>query len=264
MWHGCHKYSEGCKLCYVYRSDEKHGADSSIVYKTKNFDIPVRKKRDGGYFVPSNSLVWTCFTSDFLLSDADKWRADAWDMMRQRKDLHFLFITKRIERFEECKPVDWGDGWENVTICVTCENQKRADERLPIFKMLPIKNKVFIHEPLLGEIDISAYLDDSIQQVSVGGESGVGARECRYEWVQSLRRQCVEKNVAFEFRQTGANFVKDGVCYKVLRKYQHSQAKKAGLDFNPPYKQIRHKMSDGKKKLPLMTEKQLSFLEKLM
>lgn len=44
----------------------------------------------------------------------------------------FYIITKRIDRFMDCIPADWGDGWGNVTICSTCENQDRADYRLPI------------------------------------------------------------------------------------------------------------------------------------
>ena len=48
-WHGCHKLSAGCVNCYVYRTDGKHGIDSSVVVKTKSFGLPVRKKRDGSY-----------------------------------------------------------------------------------------------------------------------------------------------------------------------------------------------------------------------
>ena len=46
-----------------------------------------------------------------------------------------------------------------------------------------------------------------------------------------LRRQCVEKRVAFRFHQTGAYFVKDGRTYRIMRKYQLSQAHKAGIDY---------------------------------
>ena len=30
-WHGCKKISEGCRHCYVYRTDEKHGRDGSLL-----------------------------------------------------------------------------------------------------------------------------------------------------------------------------------------------------------------------------------------
>ena len=97
-WHGCHKLSTGCRHCYVYRGDSKHGKDSSIITKTGQFNLPVRRKKDKTYKIPSGNLVYTCFTSDFLIEEADEWRIEAWKMMRERYDLHFLFITKRIDR----------------------------------------------------------------------------------------------------------------------------------------------------------------------
>ena len=30
-WHGCHKLSEGCRNCYVYRIDSRHEKDASEV-----------------------------------------------------------------------------------------------------------------------------------------------------------------------------------------------------------------------------------------
>ena len=121
LWHGCHKLSEGCRHCYVYRTDGKYGKDSSVVTKTEKFDLPLQRKKNGTYKIPSGNLVYTCFTSDFLIEDADEWRAEAWEMMRIRQDLRFLFITKRIDRLQQCLPPDWGDGYDNVTICCTME-----------------------------------------------------------------------------------------------------------------------------------------------
>lgn len=231
LWHGCHKKSEGCKYCYVYRRDEKYELDSNKVYKTKAFDLPVKKNRKGEYKIKSGSLIYTCFTSDFLLEDADVWRKDAWDIIRERKDCTFLFITKRIERFNVSLPEDWGDGWDNVRVCCTCENQKRADERLPIFKSLPIKHKLIICEPFLEEINLDKYLDFEIEQVVVGGESGNDARVCNYDWVLKIREQCINKNISFRFRQTGARLLKGGKLYRIKREFQHSQAKKAGINY---------------------------------
>lgn len=231
LWHGCHKLSEGCKNCYVYMGDAKYDRDSSIVEKTQKFDLPIAKDRKGNYKVKAGSLVWTCFTSDFMLSDCDDWRIDAWEMIKTRYDCHFLFITKRIDRFNINLPSDWGDGYDNVTVCCTCENQRQADYRLPIFNSLPIKHKVIINEPLLESIQLSKYLDDSIEQVVVGGESGNFARICNYDWVMEIRRQCIENNISFHFKQTGAKFKKDEILYSIKRPLQHSQAKKADINF---------------------------------
>ena len=164
LWHGCHKLSEGCRHCYVYRTDGKYGKDSSVVTKTEKFDLPLQCKKNGTYKIPSGNLVYTCFTSDFLIEDADEWRAEAWEMMRIRQDLRFLFITKRIDRLQQCLPPDWGDGYDNVTICCTMENQDRVDYRLPIYKEIPIKHKIIICEPLLSRIDFRGELGEWVQQ----------------------------------------------------------------------------------------------------
>lgn len=232
LWHGCHKFSEGCRHCYVYRGDAKRDIDSSMVTQTKNFDLPLRKKRNGEYKIPPGTLVYTCFTSDFFVEDADPWRNEAWEMMRLRKDLDFLMITKRIDRLMECIPQDWGDGYDNVTICCTIENQACADYRLPIYRSVPIKHKIIICEPLLEQIDLRPYdIGTWVEQVVAGGESGYGVRLCDFDWIMELRTVCEENDVAFWFKQTGAQFVKDGKLYNIKRQFQHSQARNAGVNF---------------------------------
>ena len=231
-WHGCHKLSEGCRYCYVYRGDARRGIDSSIVDKTKNFDLPIQKKRNGDYKIAAGTMVYTCFTSDFLLKDADEWRAEAWDMIRMRSDLHFLMITKRIDRLHEVIPQDWGEGYENVTICCTVENQDRADYRLPIYKAAPVKRKIIICEPLLEKIDLQQYeIGLWAEQIVAGGESGRDARICNFDWVMELQRLAVEQNISFWFKQTGAKFIKGEKVYDINRRLQHSQARRAGINF---------------------------------
>jgi protein gp37 len=171
-------------------------------------------------------------TSDFFLEEADEWRQACWDMMRQRPDLRFAIITKRIHRFWDCIPRDWGDGYENVTIYCTVENQKMADYRLPIYLSLPIRHKHICHEPMLEPIQIEPYLaSGQIELVLCGGESGPGARPCHYDWILSTREQCMKYQVPFHFKQTGAVFVMSGRTYHIERKYQQSQAAKAGIDY---------------------------------
>jgi len=233
LWHGCHKLSEGCRYCYVYRFDTKHEIDPTIVRKTKNFDLPLQKKRNGQYKIPSGTQMYTCFTSDFFVEEADRWRSEAWEMIRERNDLTFLMITKRIDRLKDSLPDDWGDGYEHVTICCTIENQDRADYRLPIYKAAPIRHKILICEPLLGRIDLRPYdIGSWVEQVVAGGESGNEARPCHYDWILEIREVCLENNVSFWFKQTGAKFVKDGRLYNIRRQLQHSQAKKSGISFS--------------------------------
>ncbi len=121
-WRGCHRHSEGCRFRYIHN-------------------------------------VYLCFSTDFLIEAADEWRSECWQMMRERCDLHFLFLTKRIERFMDCIPEDWNDGYDNVTVGCTVENQDRADYRLSIFGKLPVKHKNIVCQPLIEEINLSPYLN---------------------------------------------------------------------------------------------------------
>ena len=225
-WHGCTKYSEGCRYCYVYRQDEMFGRDSRECRKTNDFNLPIKKDRKGNYKIPSGSLIMTCFSSDFLLSDADSWRDECLEMMKTRRDCMFYFFTKRIERLNFSVP-------DNVIVGCTCENQKMADYRLPIFKKLNIKYKTIILAPMLERMNIYKYLGSDIYEVNVSGESGSSPqiRALDYDWVLDIRNQCIKANVNFGFHQTGARFIKDGKEYRIERKYQISQAKKANIDF---------------------------------
>jgi len=95
-----------------------------------------------------------------------------------------------------------GDGWDLVTICSTCENQDRADYRLPILLESPIKHREIISEPMLGDIDIEKYLATGlIEHVTCGGESGSKARPCDFRWIQDVRRQCIRHGVSFYFKR---------------------------------------------------------------
>ena len=152
-WRGCRKCSTGCLHCYIHKGDAKRGVETSIIKKTEQFYRPIERNKKGEYKMKSG-LVWLCFSSDFLIEDADEWRKEVWDMIRERQDCSFLFLTKRIARFLYCIPPDWGDGYDNVYVCCTVENQKTADERLSLFSSLPIKHKGITAQPLVEKIDI--------------------------------------------------------------------------------------------------------------
>ena len=228
-WRGCKKCSEGCLHCYIHKGDAKRGVDTGNIVKTKDFYKPTEKLKNGNYKMKPG-MVYLCFSTDFLIEEADEWRAECWSMIKERSDCTFLFLTKRIERFMECIPKDWGVGYENVVVCCTIENQKNADKKLAMFQSLPIKHKCITAQPLIEKINIEQYLRD-IELVVVGGESDYYARPLDYEWVLDIREQCVRKSVNFEFRQCGTYFMKDGKQYKLQTKDLCSQARKAGIDF---------------------------------
>ena len=150
-WHGCHKISAGCKHCYVFREDAAFGTviPTNEIRKTSSFNLPIKKDRKKNWKFPSGTEFGLCFTSDLLIEEADEWRPEIWKMIKIRKDCSFFYFTKRIDRLEKCLPADWGDGYENVAIGCTVENQERADYRLPIFLSLPIKHRLVIVAPMI-------------------------------------------------------------------------------------------------------------------
>lgn len=232
-WHGCHKISEGCRHCYVYREDAAFGAriPTMEVRKTASYNLPLRLDRKRNRKFPAGTEFALCFTSDFLIKEADEWRGEIWDIIRHRDDCSFFFFTKRIERLAECLPDDWGDGWDNVAVGCTVENQRRADLRLPIFLSLPLRHRLVVAAPLLERLDLRSYLEPGlIEEVSVGGESGKYARPLDFDWVIDLHGQSVNAGIPFCFHQTGSYLLKDGRTFRIPREFQHSQARKAGLN----------------------------------
>lgn len=228
--HGCHRKSEGCRYCYVFARDEQNGIDTNVVRKTASWNLPMKKDRKGAWKIPEGSVVMTCFSSDFFLEEMDAWRDEAWNMMRLRKDLSFYIVTKRPERIASCLPDYWSELQDRVSICCTMENQRRIDERLPLFQALPLIHKEIIVEPMLEQVDFHCNLD-GIEKVTVGGESGMNARPCRYEWILDVRRQCAEAGIHFHFMQTGARFVKNNRTFHLEHRLQIRQARKARIDF---------------------------------
>ncbi len=232
-WHGCHKYSEGCNNCYMFKIDEKHGRDGNEIYKTKgDFNLPIKKNRYKQYKIPSGSTLRVAMTSDFFLEEADKWRDEAWNIIRQRPDINFWLLTKRASRIKDHLPTDWNDGWNNVYLNVSTENQKRADERIPYLLNIKAKHKGVMVAPFIDEVDLSSYLaSGEIKEVLADGENYDGCRPLHYEWVVSLYNQCKTFKIPFSFYGTGNLFVKDGKTYHICKAYQRVEALRSHLQY---------------------------------
>ena len=220
-WLGCKQISEACRNCYYY-SQHSSSFEKNRVKKTNDFYKPMSK-------ISSGKLVATCFMSDFFIEDADAFRNEAWQTIKSRDDLIFIILTKRIERVKQCLPKDWGNGYNNVILGCTIENQKRADQRLPIFAGLPIKYKFISCVPLLEKIDLSTYLD-KVKFVAVGGEIGKNARLCDYDWVLDIRSQCIQNNATFWFKNSGSRLKHNGKIKSIHPIFQNSFAKKSNIN----------------------------------
>ncbi len=232
-WHGCHKYSEGCKNCYMFYFDAERGIDSNIVHKTKDFNLPLKKDKEGNFKIRDGENVEVCLTSDFFIEEADEWRKEVWEMIRLRKKVHFILFTKRVNRIIENLPQKFVEDFQNVEFAITCENQKRLEQRMPYIIKLPTNNISLLISPMLEKINISKLLQvGKIRKVYCSGENYKNARLLDFEWVKDLYNQCKENHIKFEFFHTGNKLLKDGKVYKIPYKLGKIQAKLSGLNDN--------------------------------
>jgi protein gp37 len=219
----------------MFAMDAQRGRQGGDIYRTgEGFTYPLQRDRQGRYKIRSGELIRVCMTSDFFIEEADAWRDEAWSMIRLRCDVKFFLLTKRPERVAACLPADWGEGWANVFFNVSCENQRRADERIPWLLALPFKHKGIMAAPLIGAIDLAPYLQTrQIEQVIAGGENYGSQRPCHFEWILALRGVCQSHDVNFCFIETGTHFVKDGKSYRLQSKrLQSEMAWKSGASFS--------------------------------
>jgi protein gp37 len=147
-WRGCHKVSTGCLNCYMFRDQARYGKDPSTVVRAakQTFELPLR--------LAAGTKVFTCSWSDFFIEEADAWRSEAWDIIRLCPDLTFQILTKRPDRIMQCLPSDWGTGYPNVWLVVSCEHQQAATERVPILIDIPCAVRGVSAGPLIGRIDL--------------------------------------------------------------------------------------------------------------
>lgn len=223
-FHGCKKYSEGCKNCYMFYLDNVHtkGAmDSSKVFLVKTqINYPLEKDRKGKYKIKSGDEIFVGLNTDFFLTVEEAeteeiidWRNKVWEIIKQRPDVKFYFLTKRAFNIKNCLPSDWNDGYDNVMISVTLENQDKVDERLKYLEDVPAKHKGIMCAPLLSDIEFEKYLKKGfIERVLIGGENyGPDVRPCDYKWVKHISDQCKKYNITCSFTETGTKWIdKDG------------------------------------------------------
>lgn len=249
---GCSKISKGCKFCYAERMARRlqaagtkgyeHGFQPFIHYD--RMEVPVRWTRPRKVFVCSmGDLFHEQVPFDFI--------AAVFGVMARADQHQFQVLTKRPERMKaffdqimadntpaldcsfellrhealhgiagSCGPfhTKWGVANEapwplpNVWIGVTAEEQRTADERIPILVDIPAAVRFVSVEPMLSMIDLriaafngadSFETIPGIDWVICGCESGAkaDARRTPWDWVRVLRDQCEAASIPFFLKQ---------------------------------------------------------------
>jgi protein gp37 len=105
----------------------------------------------------------------------------------------------------------------NVWLGVSVEDQRAADERIPLLLDTPAAVRFLSCEPLLGPVricggcpgcgsgDCGVLHSGGIGWVIVGGESGPNARPCDVAWIRSIVEQCKAAGVPVFVKQMGGN-----------------------------------------------------------
>jgi protein gp37 len=236
---GCSKVSEGCRNCYAltfaerFRGTPGHYFERGfdVTLRPDKLDQPLRWRRPRRIFVNSMSDLFHPEVSDDFIDQV-------FAVMALAPQHTFQMLTKRPERMaeyfrhhyrhakveieaaaisidagvEEEEEVTFDWPLPNVWLGVSVENQKAADERIPLLLQTPAAVRFLSCEPLLGPVDLDRWvvsdamgvpIGHEIDWVIVGGESGPGARPVHPDWVRSLRDQCQAAGVPFFFKQQG-------------------------------------------------------------
>jgi protein gp37 len=240
-WWGCARVSSGCEHCYA----ETFAARFGVKWGVKAERRPSSEK------VWSGPLRWDKAAEKagvkarvFCSSMADVFedrpelvehRARLFALIARTPNLIWQLLTKRPENILRLVPESWlGRFPDNVWIGTTVEDQRRANERIPVLLAVPAVVRFLSCEPLIGPVDLdpgrcdvhgtqfargghctecaangySSELSyghwlDGIGWVIAGGESGAGARPMHPDWARALRDQCADSDVAFFFKQWG-------------------------------------------------------------
>jgi protein gp37 len=201
---GCQKISPGCQHCYAERFAERWRGVAGHPYEQgfdlriwhERLEMPLSWKKSRLIFVNSMSdLFLDEIPTDFILA--------VFNVMTQASWHQFQVLTKRPERMLEI--AQKLDNWpSNIWAGVSVESQA-WNWRVDILKKVPASIKFLSCEPLLGALKLSL---NNISWVIVGGESGIGARPIKIEWVRDIKDQCLEANVPFFFKQWGGVYKK--------------------------------------------------------
>lgn len=206
---GCTKVSAGCKNCYMYRDGKRFNFASDKVIRTKSvFNLPLKIKKP--------SKIFTCSLTDFFHPDIDAYRNEAWEIIRKCPQHTFQILTKRPERFKECLPEDWGEGYPNVWLGTTIESFEYS-KRIYILLHTKAAKRFISCEPLIMPVNLKNLVSETINNIDattginlvelpegvggaeflpaldwviVGCESGTNRRDTKIEWVRNIVVQC--------------------------------------------------------------------------
>ncbi len=202
---GCTKISEGCRNCYADLQARRYGwsvwgpGTERRVFGEKHWQEPLKWDREAARAGILGKVFCSSMCDVFEDHPAiDGERVRLFGLIRQTPNLIWQLLTKRADRIKDNLPVDWGEGYPNVWLGVTVENNEygwRAD----CLRRIPAVVRFVSYEPALGPLEMDLA---GIDWLIYGGESGPRHRKDDPGWARSIRAQCEAAGVAFFFKQS--------------------------------------------------------------
>jgi len=242
-WWGCQKVSAGCKNCYAESFANRFGVGWGEKEKRRPASVDVWEQpsrwNKAAARAGTRARVFCSSMADVFEDrpELKPLRSMLWAIVRATPALDWLVLTKRPENIRKMLPEKWGDGWPNVWLGTSAEDQKTLELRMPHLIHVPAVVHFLSAEPLLGPLDITSIpwtvsgyekepQNDVLNWVICGGESGHSARPMHPAWATSLRDQCQTAGIPFFFKQWGewlpSSQYRDGDLERFHEKAQHS------------------------------------------
>jgi protein gp37 len=187
---------------------EKIASTAATAAYAANWQLPRKWNKEAAAAGVRHRVFCASMADVFDNQVWDRHRDDLWHLIHQTPHLDWLLLTKRPQNIVKMLPSPdigapaWGEGWKNVWLGTTVENQEEADRRIPHLLAVPAVKRFLSCEPLLGKINLISWLP-GVDWVICGGESGPHARPMHPDWARSLRNQCASAGVPFFFKQWG-------------------------------------------------------------
>jgi len=211
-WIGCARVSPGCANCYAARDAVDRfklvewGMNAERrVTSADTWKKPAKWNRDAKA-AGIRQRVFCASWADVFEDNPDvkEARGRLWEVVAACDSLDWLLLTKRPENVLGMVPVEWLESGfpPNVWIGTSVEDQKRADQRVPLLVKIPARVRFISAEPLLGRVSLVPWMR-SLHWVIVGGESGPDdvRREMDSDWARLLFAECSAFSVPFFFKQ---------------------------------------------------------------
>ncbi len=201
-WYGCTKVSDGCDHCYAEawaaRYNKAVWGGERTPASESTWQQPQKWNREAAK-LGIRYKVFCAELADVFDNQAPARERDRlWKLICCTPNLDWQILTKRPQNIRKMLPDDWGDGYPNVWLGVTAENQVECNRRIPILQQIPAVIRFLSCEPLLDGINLDLC---GIHWLICGGESGPGRRSVDLRWARALRDQCRADGIAFFMKQ---------------------------------------------------------------